>query len=119
MQYFLDIPIVLSLLVLGAHFLRGGVYLGVIGALLLVGCLFLRRAWVARLIQAALLLGALEWVRTLILLVQMRAAVHEPATRMVVILGIVIAVTVGSALLFQTKTLKRIYGPEREVGPSD
>jgi hypothetical protein len=102
--------IVLSLIVLGAHFLRYGNMLGVLGALVLIGMLFVRQAWVARLIQVILVLGALEWVRTLFVMARWRAAQGEPFVRMVVILGIVAAVTLCSALLFQLPALNRIYG---------
>ncbi len=109
----LYIPVVLSLLLAGAHFLRFGNTVGVVGALLLIGLLFLRQAWVARLVQVALVLGALEWVWTLYSLVQMRAAHGQPFTRMAIILGVVAAVTLLSALVFQTRTMKRIYGLDR------
>ena len=61
----LYIPVVLSILVLGAHFLRYGSEIGVFAALLLIALLFLRRPWVARLMQAVLVLGTLEWLRTM------------------------------------------------------
>ena len=110
MKALLYVPIALSLVVLGAHFMRYGNSIGVIGALLLIALLFVRQPWVARLMQVVLVLGALEWVRTLFELVQVRTALGEPVTRMIVILGVVAAVTFCSALLFQTKTLKSIYG---------
>jgi len=75
----------------------------------LLGVMFLRQPWVARLVQVALVLGALEWVRTLYELVQVRTALGEPATRMVIILGSVAVVTLVSALLFQSKTMKKVY----------
>ena len=103
------IPIVLSLVVLGAHFMRYGNTLGVIGAAGLIILLFVRQWWVARLVQVALVLGAIEWICTLYSMNQVRMAFGEPAVRLNVILGTVIAVTLVSALLFQTKTLQRIY----------
>jgi len=106
-------PIVLSIAVLGAHFMRYGNAIGVAASLLLIGLIFLRRAWVARLIQAALLLGALEWMHTLYELMQIRTAYGAPTARMSVIIGVVIVITLGSALLFQTKTLQRMYGLQR------
>ena len=115
-KFLLHVPIVLSLLVLGAHFLRYDNTPGVVISLALIGLLFLRKAWVARVVQAALLLGAIEWALTLYRLVQMRAAMGEPAMRMALILGVVIAVTAGSALLFQTRTLKKAYGLRRLFG---
>ena len=109
MTALLYVPIVLSLVVLAAHFLRFGNTIGVAVSLLLVGLLFIRQAWVSRLVQLALVLGTVEWLRTLYMLAQWRAAQGEPATRMVIILGGVAAVTLCSAMLFQSKSLKRIY----------
>ncbi len=109
MTFLFYLPIVLSLFVLGAHFLRYQSYIGVAVSLLLVGLLFVRRAWVARVVQVALVLGAVEWVWTLYTLAQARAAMGQPATRMIVILGVVAAVAFCSALLFQTRPMKKIY----------
>ena len=107
------VPVVLSLVVLGAHFMRYGNSIGVIGALLLIALLIVRRPWVARLMQVVLILGALEWVRTLYELVQVRAVYGQPFGRMMVILGVVAIVTFCSALLFQSPELKRIYRLDR------
>ena len=109
MKALLYVPIVLSLIVLGAHFMRYGNMLGVVGALVLIGLLFIRSSWVARLVQIVLILGAAEWLRTLYALARWRTAQGEPFVRMVVILGIVSLITFGSALLFQSKTLRKTY----------
>lgn len=109
----LYIPVVLSILVLGAHFLRYGSEIGVFAALLLIALLFLRRPWVARVMQVVLVLGALEWLRTMYEIAQIRALHGEPYGRMLVILGAVAAVTLCSALLFQSRTLKAAYGIEK------
>jgi hypothetical protein len=98
----LYVPVVLSLVILGAHFLRYGNSTGV-------------RPWVARLMQVVLILGALEWLRTLYELAQVRAALDQPFTRMSIILGVVAAVTFCSALLFQSQALKRIYRLDRRA----
>lgn len=103
------VPIALSLVVLGAHFMRYGNTIAVLGLAGLIALLMVRQPWVARLMQVVLILGALEWVRTLYELAQVRAALGQPYTRMVVILGVVAAVTFCSALLFQSPTLKGIY----------
>ena len=106
----LYIPVVLSILVLGAHFLRFGNWIGVFAAFLLIGLLFLRRLWVARLTQVVLVLGTLEWLRTMYELAHIRALHGQPYGRMLVILGVVAAVTLCSALLFESKTLRAHYG---------
>ena len=105
----LYVPVVLSLVTLGAHFMRYGNWIAVFASLALIALLAVRQAWVARLMQIVLVLGALEWVRTLYELVQLRTALGQPFARMTVILGVVAAVTFCSALLFQTRTFKRIY----------
>ena len=110
MRIFLYVPILLSLVVLGAHFLRDANHIGVAIAIGLIGLLFVKRPGAARVVQVALVLGALEWVWTIYDLVQFRTAMGMPATRMMLILGAVAAVTALSAGLFQTRALKRIYG---------
>jgi len=105
--------VVLSLVILGAHFMRYGNTIGVFGSLVLVALLIVHRPWVARLMQVVLILGALEWVRALYELAQVRAAHGQPFTRMIVILGVVVAVTFCSALLFQSPTMKKIYRLDR------
>jgi len=107
------IPVVLSLVILGAHFMRYGNLIGALGALLLIALLIVRRPWVARLMQFVLIIGTLEWIRTLYELAQERAAEGQPFTRMIVILGVVVALTFCSALLFQSLVLKRIYRLDR------
>lgn len=100
---------VLSLAVLGAHFLRYGNAAGVALALAPIALLFVRRSWAARVVQAVLMLGAAEWAHTLYELVQLRLAQGMPAARLAIILGAVIVSTIASVLLFETQTMKRIY----------
>ncbi len=106
----LHVPIVLSVVVLAAHFLRYGNYIGVACSLALFALMFLRTAWATRVVQAALVLGALEWGWTLYRLAEMRAAMGESATRMTIIIGSVALVTLISAALFQTRALRSVYG---------
>lgn len=103
------LPVVLSLLVLAAHFLRAGNLILVILCLALLGLLAVPRAWAARTVQAALLLGAVEWIWTLSRLASARAEAGEPALRMSLILGTVALVTGLSALLFHTARLRRRF----------
>ena len=108
------IPVVLSLLLLGAHSMRAGtsLLLPVVAGMLVL--LMVRRPWAARLVQLALLLGTLEWLHTLRRLHAVRTLLGEPTTRLVVILGAVAAWTLLSALLFQTASMRRRYGLNRE-----
>ena len=112
---FYFVLIVLSMLVLGAHFLRDGNTPFVAACLMLIGLLPIRRPLVGRLVQAALVLGTIEWLWTLYRLVEVRVALEQPYTRMVIILVVVAAVTLCAALLFQTPTLRRIYRLDRST----
>lgn len=108
------IPVVLSLLVLGAHFLRAG-SVGLLGVVVvLLALLMVRRPWAARAVQGALVLASLEWIRTLVDLYGRRAQAGQPALRLAIILGVVAAVTFLSALVFQSGTLSRMYGLRKE-----
>ena len=108
----LYVPIVLSVLVLGAHLLRLTNSLPIAGVIVLVllGLLFVRRPWSARFVQTVLVIGTVEWLRTMLALAQVRAALGEPYLRLVLILGVVAAVTLCAALLFQTRALRDHYG---------
>ncbi len=75
------LPVVLSLLVLGAHFLRAGNLVLIAAALVLLALLAVRRPWAARVVQVALVLGALEWMRTLVQLASFRAQTGQPYLR--------------------------------------
>jgi len=94
-------PVGLSFLLLAAHFYRAHnlVLAGLAVALLAV--LWLRQPWAARLAQAALLLGALEWLRTLLMLVAERSAMGQAYLRLALILGAVAVLTAAAAWLFR------------------
>jgi hypothetical protein len=103
------VPPALSLLVLGAHFLRAGVLPLVLVVLVALALLFLRRRWAARVLQVVLVLGVLEWVRAIMALTGERMSEGRPYGRMVVILGVVAAVTALSVLAFRSRALRRWY----------
>ncbi len=106
--------VVLSLLVLGAHFLRAGSPFLMLAALVALGLLFVRRPWAVRAVQMALVLGSLEWVRTLVRLAEERMQAGEPVTRMVAILGGVAAFTLCSGLVLSLGPARRFYGLHRQ-----
>jgi hypothetical protein len=107
-------PVVLSFLLLGAHFYRSGqvVLAGLCVALLFL--LFSRKSWVPRLFQILLVLGALEWLRSLYYFAAMRIAWDQPWTRLAIILGAVALFTALSGLVFRSKAVRARY---RTKGP--
>ena len=108
--------IVLSLALLGAHFLRDGNMPLVVACLTLIGLLGIRHILVVRLVQISLVLGACEWLWTLYRLREVRIAIEQPYTRMTVILAAVAALTFCSALLFETRTLRDVYRASHDPG---
>ena len=110
MTFLLHLPAALSLLLLGAHFLRVDAMTLVAVCVALCGLLLVSRPWAARVLQTALVLGALEWLRTLTVLALQRQHAGAPWLRMAVILGIVAALALVAAWLFQTPRLARRFG---------
>jgi len=109
------VPVVLSTLLLGAHFFRAGLTLLAVLIVLFPVVLLVKRAWAARLTQFVLFLGGIEWVRTLLVFAAGRREMGQPWTRLAVILGTVALFTVGSGLLFSLSgDLRKRYGLDRK-----
>lgn len=92
------LPVVLSALVLGAHFYRSRNVTLVALSLALPLLLLVGERWSARAVQAGLVLGAVEWVRTLAFFAGQRLEAGRPWARLAVILGVVALLTALSAL---------------------
>ena len=109
MEFVRVLPVVISLLLLAAHFFRAG-YVVLAGVFLAMPILLAIKArWVARLLQIVLVIGALEWIRTLVIFATARAAAGQSWTRLAVILGVVALLTLLSAMVFQGASLSRRY----------
>ena len=106
--------VIISFLLLAAHFLRTFNLLFVTWSLLLPLLLLIRRKWAARILQAFLLLGIFEWITTTLYFVSQRQADGEPYGRMVLILGGVAAFTLASAFLLETSGARRRFRPRTE-----
>ena len=100
----------LSLILLAAHFLRGGHIALLAVALAGAALLGVRRPWAARALQVVLVLGAAEWMRTLLSLVAERQAEGRPFVRMGVILGTIAFLSLLSAAAFATRGIKTRFG---------
>jgi len=102
-------PVILSFIVLGAHFLRLNQM--EIGLFALIFPLFLmvKTKWTPRVFQVALLLATAEWLRSGILYVQMRQESGDDWVRLAIIMGGVALFTLLSALVFLNKKIKKHY----------
>ncbi len=110
MGFLLHIPVVISFLLLAAHFTRAGQTMLVVVTLLLPLMLFFKKGWVVRVVQLALVAGAVEWLRTLMVFQAIRVEHGLPWVRLAVIIGGVALFTGCSALVFFHKSLQRKYG---------
>ena len=110
MNFLRLLPVILSFLLLGAHFYRAGMVPVTVLCVASLFLLLIRKPWVPRLFQVLLVLGAIEWLRSLYLFAAMRIAWGEPWTRLAVILGTVALLTALSGLVFKLRKLKEFYG---------
>ena len=107
-------PVVLSALLLVAHFKKAGLIPLVILSLLIPLSLFIRKNMVAKIVQIMLILGAIEWIRTTIVIINKRLANGEDWIRVAIILGTVAIFTFCSGMLFSwSRSLKKIYDIEK------
>jgi hypothetical protein len=107
------LPVILSMMLLGAHFLfhTGLVTIAILPLLFLIPLMF-KKTWVPWLTQVALLLGAIEWARTLYVGVSQKSALGQDWLRYAIILGSVAAFTALSCLVFRNRGLRRRYSGE-------
>lgn len=103
------LPVIVSMLLIGAHFLRSGSLVLVAVSLMLLLVLLIRHPLAARLLQLALLLATVEWVRTAFVFIMARAAAGLPWVRLAWILGAVAGVSAAAIFVFCSKTLKERY----------
>jgi hypothetical protein len=100
------LPVILSFLLLAAHFYRADLVPLSALCVALPFLLFLRQPWIPGLFQVLLTLGALEWLRALYGFAAMRIAFGEPWTRLAFILGAVAVFTGLSGLMFRNRALR-------------
>jgi hypothetical protein len=110
-------PVIISFLLLAAHFYRAGNALLAGVSIAMPFLLFLRESWVPRLMQIALLLGSAEWLLSLYRLAGQRIEWGQPWARLALILGVVALFTALAGLVFRSKALRRRYARVTEQEP--
>ncbi len=114
MNFIRSSPVLLSALLLAAHFYRAGQAAVVAVSLVLPALLLFKRSWVPTVISVALILGAFEWIHTLLKIATIRADMGAPWLRMALILGTVALFTAGSAFVFRLSASKQRYANSRQ-----
>lgn len=102
-------PVLISYLIIAAHFLRNGNIFVVAIYLFLLLSLLVRHSFVARVVQVSLVLAGIEWILTTIVLVNDRITQGTPWIRLAIILGTVVCFTFASAGVFFLKNLAERY----------
>lgn len=103
------LPVFISGLLMGAHFLYHGSVVLAVACVAFPLILMFKKKWAARAVQVYLLVATAEWLRTLVVIARVRIENDEPWGRMCVILCGVAAFTLLSACVFFAKTLKDRY----------
>lgn len=115
MNFLRLLPVIISILLLAAHFFRAGQTVIVFLLAILLFLPMVKKYWAPWVMQAVLLLGALEWLRTLMTVANIRMEFGMPWTRMAVILGAVALFTACSGLVFRSKALRERYSGEDQT----
>jgi hypothetical protein len=110
------LPVIISFLLLSAHFYRAGLVIPAGISIAIPMFLLIRKSWVPRLLQILLLLGALEWLRSLILFTGLRIEIGQPWTRLAIILGAVALFTALSSLVFRSESIRSRYTARQPRG---
>jgi len=106
--------VVVSFLLLAAHFSRHDLSLLAPLCLAIPLLLLVRRSWVPGLLQLLLLVGVLEWLRTVLFLAAQRMDTGDPWLRMGLILAAVALFTFASAMLLRTEAVRSRYSADLE-----
>lgn len=103
------VPVILSCILVAAHFSRAGLTVFALALLALPLLLMIHRPWSARTVQLALVLAGFEWLRTMWAIASRRIEAGQPWLRMAVILGFVTAFTWASAFVFRSPAMRRTW----------
>ena len=103
------ILLILTYLLLGAHFLREGEMILALSCLFIPFLLFIKRKWSIKVIQIFTYGGVLVWIKTLFVLINSRMDMGQPWIRMTIILFAVMLFTLISGFLLNSKVIKDKY----------
>ncbi len=103
------LPVIFSGLIFAAHVLR---FYGAVPALLAVLFIFLLavpKQWILRLWQVYLFAAALVWIKATVDFIRYRMAMGFPWSRLAMIMGLVIALTVFSIFWLENKNVRQYF----------
>jgi hypothetical protein len=101
--------LVLSAIVIAAHFLRSASYIPMLICLAAPFLLFVKKRWSVLVIQALTVVAAIIWLLTLYGIIQQRIFEGRSWTASAIILGIVTAYTLLTGWLLNSPIMKEQY----------
>lgn len=103
------LPLIFAQLLFAAHIMRSHGLFWALAILTLLFTLFIRGRWIIRLWQALIALAALEWIRTTIVITQLRMDVGMPYTRMLIIMIAVVLYNLFVIFWLRRPGIKQYY----------
>ncbi len=103
------LPFILTSILVGAHFLRGGYLMLSLVSIAIPLILLIKKPWILILAQLYAFFGAGIWLSTLIEIAKARMLMGEDWMRMAIILGVVSGFSVWSGVLLNSAKVKEKY----------
>jgi len=103
------LPLIFAQLLFAAHIMRSFGSVWAAAVLILLFTLFIRRDWIIRLWQIIITFEIIEWIRTTIIIVQLRLAVDMPFIRLLIIMSAVILFNLFVIYWLQRKKNREFY----------
>ena len=107
------LPIILSFLMISAHFYRAGNTVIAVTSLFIPFLLLIKKHYTAKIIQLMLLISSMEWLRTIYQITSIRIKFQMPWLRFTFIMSFVFLLTFLSVFIFKLKPIKKIYFKEK------
>jgi hypothetical protein len=103
------LPVLLSFLLIAAHFSRADQKILVIISLAIPFLLLIKKRVIIRIMQIVLLLAAAEWIRSMLIYIEVRKISGDDWTRLAIILSVVAIYTAASGLFLQNRKIMNNY----------
>lgn len=103
------LPVIISFLLLAAHFSRADHTILVIITLMFPFLFFIKKRIILRIIQVVLIISGAEWIRAMLDYIEVRKAMGDDWTRLAIILSVVAIYTAASGLFLQNKKVMDKY----------
>ncbi|HEM48991.1 MAG TPA: hypothetical protein ENO27_02155 [Caldithrix sp.] len=106
------LPLIFTQLLFAAHIMRSFGVIWALVVLMLLITLVIHREWIIRLWQIIIAFEIIEWIRTTLIIVQLRLAVEMPYLRLLIIMGAVILFNLFIIYWLQRKRIRNFFSQD-------